>query len=53
VLATVVAADQPRPGQDFFPLTVEYRESCRPPAHPGQLHAPRGRISDHEILVSR
>ena len=26
VLVTVVAASSPRPGADFFPLTVEYRE---------------------------
>ena len=26
VLGTVVAASEPRPGADFFPLTVEYRE---------------------------
>ena len=24
VLATVVSAKQPKPGQDFFPLTVNY-----------------------------
>ena len=26
VLATVVAAKSPKPGQDFFPLTVNYQE---------------------------
>src|SRR3954465_7723644 len=26
VLATVVSAHQPKPGQDFFPLTVNYQE---------------------------
>ena len=26
VLATVVAAKAPKPGQDFFPLTVHYQE---------------------------
>ncbi|MGV8826414.1 MAG: polyribonucleotide nucleotidyltransferase, partial [Methylibium petroleiphilum] len=26
VLATVVAAKNPKPGQDFFPLTVDYIE---------------------------
>jgi polyribonucleotide nucleotidyltransferase len=26
VLATVVAEKEPRPGQDFFPLTVNYQE---------------------------
>ncbi len=26
VLATVVSAKEPKPGQDFFPLTVNYQE---------------------------
>lgn len=33
VLATVVAKDDVKPGQDFFPLTVDYIEKklcCRP-----------------------
>jgi len=54
VLATVVAADQPRPGQDFFPLTVEYREKLSAAGRiPGNFMRREGRISDHEILVSR
>ena len=28
VLATVVAAKAPKPGQDFFPLTVHYQEKA-------------------------
>jgi polyribonucleotide nucleotidyltransferase len=32
VLATVVAAKNAKPGQDFFPLTVDYRRSSTPPA---------------------
>ena len=28
VLATVVAAREPKPGQDFFPLTVHYQEKA-------------------------
>jgi polyribonucleotide nucleotidyltransferase len=32
VLATVVAAKQPRAGIDFFPLTVNYQERPSPPA---------------------
>ena len=28
VLATVVAAKEPKPGQDFFPLTVNYQEKA-------------------------
>ena len=32
VLATVVAAKNAKPGQDFFPLTVDYVESSTRPA---------------------
>jgi len=32
VLATVVSAKSPKPGQDFFPLTVNYQEKPMPPA---------------------
>ena len=32
VLATVVAAKQPKEGIDFFPLTVNYQERITPPA---------------------
>lgn len=32
VLATVVSAKAPKPGQDFFPLTVNYQERPMPPA---------------------
>jgi len=54
VLATVVAADQPKPGQDFFPLTVEYRERLSATGRiPPTINRREGRITDHEILVSR
>ena len=46
LLATAVAAEEPKPGQGFFPLTVEYRERLsagRP--DPRLLPAPRG--ADH------
>jgi polyribonucleotide nucleotidyltransferase len=32
VLVTACAADKPREGIDFFPLTVDYRENFTPPA---------------------
>lgn len=32
VLATVVSAKEPKPGFDFFPLTVNYQERPTPPA---------------------
>ena len=54
VLATVVAAEQPKPGQDFFPLTVEYRERFSASGRiPPTINRREGRITDHEVLVSR
>jgi polyribonucleotide nucleotidyltransferase len=54
VLATVVAAAEPKPGQSFFPLVVEYREKFASVGRiPGNYQRREGRISDHEILVSR
>jgi polyribonucleotide nucleotidyltransferase len=54
VLATVTAAQTPKPGQDFFPLTVEYREKLAAAGRiPGAFGRREGRISDHEVLVSR
>ncbi|MBL8737390.1 MAG: polyribonucleotide nucleotidyltransferase [Planctomycetes bacterium] len=54
VLATVTAAMTPKPGQDFFPLTVEYREKFSAAGRvPGGYGRREGRISDHEVLVSR
>ncbi|MCC7397189.1 MAG: polyribonucleotide nucleotidyltransferase [Planctomycetes bacterium] len=54
VLATVVAAAAPKPGQDFFPLTVEYREKFAAAGRiPGGISRREGRITDHEVLVSR
>ncbi|MCK5941588.1 MAG: polyribonucleotide nucleotidyltransferase, partial [Planctomycetes bacterium] len=54
VLATVTAASQPKPGQDFFPLTVEYREKFAGAGKiPGAFGKREGRITDHEVLVCR
>ncbi len=54
VLATVTAAAAPRPGQDFFPLTVEYREKFAAAGRiPGAFGRREGRLTDHEVLVSR
>jgi polyribonucleotide nucleotidyltransferase len=54
VLATVTAAAAPKPGQDFFPLTVEYREKFSAAGRiPGSYGRREGRISDREVLVSR
>ena len=32
VLVTATIADTPRPGIDFFPLSVDFEESCTPSA---------------------
>lgn len=54
VLATVTAAPEPKPGQDFFPLTVEYREKFAGAGRiPGAFGKREGRITDHEVLVCR
>ena len=54
VQVAVVAAAEPRPGADFFPLTVEYRERLSAAGKfPGGYRKREGRISDREILSSR
>jgi len=54
VLATVVSAKQPRPGQDFFPLTVNYQEKTFAAGKiPGGYFKREGRPSENETLVSR
>jgi polyribonucleotide nucleotidyltransferase len=54
VLATVVAAKSPKPGQDFFPLTVHYQEKTYAAGRiPGGYLKREGRMSDRETLTSR
>ncbi len=54
ILVTAVSAGKPRPGADFFPLTVEYRERFSAAGRfPGGYRKREGRITDHEILSSR
>ncbi|MHC5655121.1 polyribonucleotide nucleotidyltransferase [Stappia sp.] len=54
VLATVVAAKSPKPGQDFFPLTVNYQEKTYAAGKiPGGFFKREGRPSEHETLTSR
>jgi polyribonucleotide nucleotidyltransferase len=54
VLATVVAAKEPKPGQDFFPLTVHYQEKAFAAGRiPGGYLKREGRLSDRETLTSR
>ncbi len=54
LLATVVAAKEPRPGTNFFPLSVDYQEKFASAGRiPGSFFKREGRISDYEILISR
>ena len=54
LLATVVAAKEPRPGTNFFPLSVDYQEKFSSAGRiPGSFFKREGRISDPEILISR
>jgi polyribonucleotide nucleotidyltransferase len=54
VLCTVVAAKTAKPGQDFFPLTVNYQEKAFAAGKiPGGFFRREGRPSEIETLVSR
>jgi polyribonucleotide nucleotidyltransferase len=54
VLATVVAAKQPRAGIDFFPLTVNYQEKTYAAGKiPGGFFKREGRPTEKETLTSR
>ncbi len=54
VLATVVAEKSPKPGLDFFPLTVNYQEKTYAAGKiPGGYFKREGRPGEKEILVSR
>ena len=54
VLATVVGLKAPKPGQDFFPLTVNYQEKAFAAGRiPGGYFKREGRPSEKETLVSR
>ena len=54
VLCTAVAAQQAKPGQDFFPLTVNYQEKAFAAGKiPGGFFKREGRPSENETLVCR
>src|SRR5579885_3450558 len=54
LLATVVANSEPKPGQSFFPLTVDYQEKFASAGRiPGSFFKREGRLSDYEVLISR
>ena len=54
VLATVVSMKEPKPGLDFFPLTVNYQEKTYAAGKiPGGYFKREGRPTEKETLVSR
>ncbi len=54
ILATVVARKDAKPGQDFFPLTVDYVEKTYAAGRiPGGFFKREGRPSEKETLTSR
>ena len=54
VLATVVANKDPKEGQDFFPLSVDYQEKFSSAGRiPGSFFKREARLNDYEILTSR
>ena len=54
VLATVVATKEPKEGQDFFPLSVDYQEKFASAGRiPGSFFKREARLNDYEILTSR
>ena len=54
VLCTAVGVHTTRPGQDFFPLTVNYQEKAFAAGKiPGGFFKREGRPSEKEVLVSR
>lgn len=54
LLATVCANKEPKEGQDFFPLSVDYQEKFAAAGRiPGSFFKREGRLNDYEILTSR
>jgi polyribonucleotide nucleotidyltransferase len=54
VLATVVSTKTPKPGVDFFPLTVNYQEKAFASGRiPGGYFKREGRPTERETLTSR
>src|SRR5262252_4006465 len=54
MLCTAVGQKQPKPGVDFFPLTVNYQEKTFAAGKiPGGFFKREGRPSEKEVLTSR
>src|SRR6186997_2432448 len=54
ILATVVATKEPKVGQSFFPLSVDYQEKFASAGRiPGSFFKREARLNDYEVLTSR
>lgn len=54
ILATVVANQEAKEGQSFFPLSVDYQEKFASAGRiPGSFFKREARLNDYEILTSR
>src|SRR3954465_7507472 len=54
LLATVVANEEAKEGQEFFPLSVDYMEKFASAGRiPGSFFKREARLNDYEILTSR
>lgn len=54
IMVNVTMSEEPKPGQDFFPLSVEYQEKMYSVGKiPGGFKKREGRPSDKAVLVSR
>lgn len=54
ILATVCANKEPKEGQDFFPLSVDYQEKFASAGRiPGSFFKRESKLSDSEVLISR
>ncbi|ULQ53840.1 polyribonucleotide nucleotidyltransferase [Flavihumibacter fluvii] len=54
ILATVVANKEPKEGQSFFPLTVDYQEKFASAGRiPGSFFKRESKLNDYEVLTSR
>ena len=54
ILATVVATREPKEGQSFFPLSVDYQEKFASAGRiPGSFFKREARLNDYEVLTSR
>jgi len=54
LLATVVANKEPKEGQEYFPLVVDYMEKFASAGRiPGSFFKREGKLNDYEVLISR